>query len=68
MGTAISHVLAFLEPRGTHLPSHSLISLRINIQKVSCVRQISDSKSKIQSRKHFTVFTFLAMFVSCIFI
>ena len=27
MGTAISHVLAFLEPRGTHLPSKTLISL-----------------------------------------
>ena len=46
MGTAIYHVLAFLEPRGTHLPSQTLISLRTNIQKVSCVRQISDSKSK----------------------
>ena len=46
MGTAISHVLAFLELRGTHLPSQTLISPRTNIEKVSCVCQISDSKSK----------------------
>ena len=46
LGTAISHVLAFLEPRGIHLPSQTLISPRTNIQKVNCVRQISGSKSK----------------------